>query len=73
MLKILSFVVLVLFLVGCGPDKNPTFKSGMFQTVDKNQATLVQSGKDKRYCVRCGMDLIKFYKTSHTSTYKDKH
>ena len=44
----------------------------MYQSVNENEATLVQSGKDKRYCIRCGMDLVKFYKTSHTATYKGK-
>ena len=29
--------------------------------------TLVQSGKHKHWCPVCGMDIKKFYKTSHTS------
>ena len=42
-------------------------QASMFQSVDEKDATLVQEGKDKRYCTRCGMDLVKFYKTSHAS------
>jgi len=33
---------------------------------------LVQEGKNKTECARCGMDLIRFYKTSHASEYKGK-
>lgn len=66
------FVISLLF-IGCGVEKKPNVKSGMFQSVGEKEATLVQSGKEKRYCVKCGMDLVKYYKTSHTSTYKGKH
>jgi|GEM_PF-687060 len=47
-------------------------KFRMFQTVDEKDATLVQEGKNKRYCVMCGMDLVKFYKTNYAATYNDK-
>jgi len=47
-------------------------KYRMFQTVDAKDATLVQDGKNKQYCVICGMDLVKFYKTSYSATYNDK-
>ena len=43
----------------------------MFQSVDEKDATLVQKGKEKRYCARCGMDLVMFYKTSHAAEHKD--
>ncbi len=72
MLKVYIAVIIGLFLVGCGPDKEPHVSSKMFQSVGENEAVLVQSGKDKRYCVRCGMDLVKFYKTSHSSTHEGK-
>ena len=68
MFKIFTVLVVALLMVGCGPEKNPHVKSGMFQSVSENEAILVQEGKDKRYCDRCGMDLVKFYKTSHHST-----
>jgi len=47
-------------------------KYRMFQSVDKKDATLVQEGKNKQYCVICGMDLVKFYKTSYSASYNDK-
>ena len=47
-------------------------KYRMFQTVDKIDATLVQEGKNRQSCVICGMDLVKFYKTSYSATYNDK-
>ncbi len=37
----------------------------MFQTVQPSEATLVQKGDQKLHCARCGMNLVKFYKTSH--------
>ncbi len=73
MLKLLSFLVLAILMIGCGPEKSPSVKSSMYQSVNENEATLVQSGKDKRYCVICGMDLVKFYKTSHASTHESTH
>ncbi len=73
MFKIFIIAVIGIFLIGCGPEKKPNVRSSMFQSVSEQEATLVQSGKDKRYCVICGMDLVKFYKTSHASTHKDTH
>ena len=73
MFKIISFITLTMFMFGCGPDKSPSVKSSMYQSVNENEATLVQRGKDKRYCVICGMDLVKYYKTSHTSIHNDTH
>ena len=72
MFKIFTIVTVVVIFVGCVADKKPQIKSSMFQSVKESQAILVQSGKDKRYCSRCGMDLVKYYKTSHSATYKDK-
>lgn len=37
----------------------------MFQTVEPQQAQLVQTGAGRLYCPGCGMNLVKFYKTSH--------
>ncbi len=73
MFKLFIITMVGIFLIGCGAGKNPNVKSSMFQSVNEQDATLVQSGKDKRYCAICGMDLVKFYKTSHASTYKGKH
>ncbi len=52
--------------------KKAESKYRMFQTVDKKDAILVQKGKNKQSCVICGMDLIKFYKTSYSATYNEK-
>lgn len=43
----------------------------MFQSVSEKEAVLVQKGKEKRYCTRCGMDLVMFYKTSHAAKHGD--
>ncbi|WP_457744352.1 nitrous oxide reductase accessory protein NosL [Sulfurimonas sp.] len=40
----------------------------LFQTVNKKEAILVQKGPNKKYCAVCGMNLVKFYKTSHAAT-----
>jgi nitrous oxide reductase accessory protein NosL len=40
----------------------------MFQSVDKKDAILLQKGPNKEHCAICGMNLVKFYKTSHAAT-----
>ena len=44
----------------------------MFQSVSKDKAIIVQSGKDKNSCSVCGMNLPKFYKTNHTATHNNE-
>ncbi len=39
----------------------------MFQTVPKDKATILQSGKNKTSCIACGMKLPMFYKTNHAA------
>ncbi|HFB53795.1 MAG TPA: hypothetical protein ENJ67_03605 [Sulfurimonas autotrophica] len=39
----------------------------MFQSVDKKDATLLQSGANKEHCAICGMNLPMFYKTNHAA------
>ncbi len=73
MLKIYIALFAILLMTGCGPEKKPSVKSAMFQTVNSQDATLVQTGKDKLSCPRCGMNLIKYYKTSHTAELEGKH
>lgn len=68
MLKILSILFIVLLSVANASQ----MKSNMFQSVSKEDAILVQDGKDKKFCPRCGMDLIKFYKTSHSASIDNK-
>ncbi|WP_321779071.1 nitrous oxide reductase accessory protein NosL [Sulfurimonas sp.] len=72
MFKIYMLVVLALVFVACGVDNKPKVKSGMFQSVNTQDATLVQSGKNKHSCNRCGMNLVMFYKTSHKALHNNK-
>ncbi|MBL0707826.1 MAG: nitrous oxide reductase accessory protein NosL [Sulfurimonas sp.] len=72
MFKFYILLVVALFFVACGDEKEAMHKSGMFQTVDAKDATLVGSGKNKKSCSRCGMNLVKFYKTSHKAVYKGR-
>lgn len=44
----------------------------MFQSVSKDKAMLVQSGKEKASCVKCGMHLPMFFKTNHVTTVAGK-
>lgn len=73
MVKLLSAIVLVLLVAGCGSSQKMSMTHKPFQMVDKKDATLVQSGTEKESCVRCGMNLIRFYKTSHTSESEGTH
>ena len=72
MIKIFTAITIALFIYGCGPIKSAIAPSGMYQTVSKDQAVLVQDKGDEKYCARCSMDLVKFYKTSHSATHNDK-
>jgi len=73
MKKFISLLLISLTFLGCNGTNSPTFTRTLFQTVPEKEATLVQTGKDKRYCVRCGMDLVKYYKTSHSAEINHKH
>ncbi len=73
MFKIFSVTFIAFIFIGCGGSNSPKINYKLFQSVDENQATLVQTGKDKRYCIRCGMDLVKYYKTSHSAEINHKH
>lgn len=73
MFKIFISALVGFILLGCGAEKSPSIKSNMFQSVSQEKAVLVQEGKDKGYCVKCGMNLVKFYKTSHASEDEHKH
>ncbi len=72
MIKILLSAVIVLIISGCTSNNSMSIARKPFQMVDKKDAILVQSGNDKQFCVKCGMDLVRFYKTSHASEYKGK-
>ena len=72
MLKVISFVALCLFMIGCSAEKKSGVTPHLYQSVTSNKAVLLQSGKNKRYCAMCGMDLVKYYKTNHAAIYKNK-
>jgi nitrous oxide reductase accessory protein NosL len=67
-----SIFLISLSLIGCGTSASITPKSNniRYQSVALNQAILLQKGKQKNSCIICGMDLAKFYKTSHIADTK---
>ncbi|MBA3025810.1 MAG: hypothetical protein FP820_05290 [Sulfurimonas sp.] len=67
MIKFIGSSLLVLLLSGCGLEKSASVPQKAFQTVTEQEAILLQDGKEKRYCSRCGMDLVRFYKTNHAA------
>jgi len=73
MIKTLSAIALLIMMSGCGASKNMGASQQPFQSVDSKDATLVQSGEEKGSCVRCGMDLVRFYKTSHAAQREETH
>ena len=54
-------------------DQKKPMMHKMFQTVDKKDAILVQQGAQKEHCAMCGMNLVKFYKTSHAAKLNGKN
>ena len=74
MFKLILISLSLMIVTGCStstkseaPVISQKVKHKMFQTVSKKEAILVQKGKDKEYCCMCGMNLVKFYKTSHAA------
>jgi hypothetical protein len=72
----ISSVVVALMFIGCASDSASSApkkvsksnkKMMMFQSVPMDKATILQSGKDKMHCVKCGMKLPMFYKTNHAA------
>ncbi len=78
MFKVITLIVATILFTGCMSESAPKSQTmvkqpaPMFQTVQPEQATLVQDAEHKHSCARCGMNLVKFYKTSHTAIYNDK-
>lgn len=82
-MKYIIVLIVGLLLVGCAPKESPTTPQAdtkikkelptlLFQTVEEQNATLVQESDKKRFCVRCGMDLVRYYKTSHAANLNQK-
>jgi len=72
MLKIYLSVFLALFIFGCTTD-TPNVKSKMFQSVEPQNAVILQKGKHKNSCAMCGMNLPRYYKTNHASQLNGKN
>lgn len=64
MRDVLKMMVLLLVL-------SVALQAEISQSVATGKAQLLQSGKGKLYCPNCGMDLVKYYKTSHAMKQKD--
>jgi len=62
-MKILKTLLIALLVTGSLFAVSMT----MFQSVTPEQATLLQSGKTKKFCPVCGMTLNMFYKTNHAA------
>jgi len=72
MLKITMSVLVTFVLVGCGKSSSLVPNHKLFQSVDEKDVLLVQEGKNKNYCIRCGMKISTYYKTSHKAEIKDE-
>jgi len=73
-LVIIPLSLSLALLTGCStspkkaaPHKIKKVTHQRFQSVSKEQAILVQKGKEREYCHMCGMKLVKFYKTNHAA------
>jgi len=51
----------------CGSSKDMKKSKGNFRAVSKDQAQILQDGKNKMFCPICGMTLPSFYKTNHAA------
>ena len=73
MIKMILGILLAFIVSGCNAQQNASVAFKPYQMVDAKDATLVQSGKDSDSCYMCGMDLVRFYKTSHAAEHKSGH
>lgn len=72
MSKIFFLIVSILLFIGCSSQKEVAIKSAMFQTVTKKEAIILSKENHNASCPRCGMDLIKYYKTNHAASLDEK-
>lgn len=56
---------------GCDGECHKTKAHKRFQSVDPEQAVLLEKGEYKANCGLCGMHLPTFYKTNHAITFSD--
>ncbi|MEA1919132.1 MAG: nitrous oxide reductase accessory protein NosL [Campylobacterota bacterium] len=69
-MRVIFLALFATLFTACMSGKDPSKASQRFQSVSKKEAIILQEGKDKRSCIKCGMDLPKFYKTNHAATHK---
>jgi len=74
MVKLILISLSIVMITGCStapkkatPHKAKKMTHKMFQSVSKEQAILLQKGKNREFCHICGMNLVKFYKTNHAA------
>jgi nitrous oxide reductase accessory protein NosL len=77
MQKILFVFLLLFTLLGAHENmqtfnKKPLFMPKNFRAVPITKATILQSGKAKMFCPKCGMNLPMFYRTNHAATVDGK-
>ncbi|MCK4974503.1 MAG: nitrous oxide reductase accessory protein NosL [Sulfurimonas sp.] len=63
MIKIISILIILLNISCLASEQDRV----IFQSVSKKTAILLKSGDEKESCSRCGMNLVRFYKTSHSA------
>lgn len=77
MLKTILIAATALLFFGCSSHTQHHAKHDhakmpqMFQTVAHEKATLLQTSETKESCPICGMNLVKFYKTSHAASHNE--
>jgi copper chaperone NosL len=70
MMKLFFLALLSSLFIGCMAGRDPSKASQRFQSVSEHEAIIVQEGKNKTSCIKCGRNLPKFYKTNHAATHE---
>ncbi len=71
MKKFLIIVTILAIAPVCSKSDSKSTPKGLFQSVNPDQAVLVQKGPEKKWCPNCGMNLVMFYKTTHYIVLED--
>lgn len=66
------FLLSILILSSLNASNHPSFFK-LYQSVPLKKATLLQTGKEKKFCPVCGMNLPMWYKTNHAAQEHHKH
>ncbi|MEA3499060.1 MAG: nitrous oxide reductase accessory protein NosL [Campylobacterota bacterium] len=72
---LLSILTVAALVINVQAGENKDGSKGMKnpRAVPMNQATILQDGKNKKYCPICGMTLPMFYKTNHAAKHNEKN